>query len=384
MSGDALHSAAQAGVAAWQRGDAAAARRAFEKVVAAGRATPQLWLLLAQACEQLGDAATTHSALDQVLAADGRNLFALTMKGDAFTATGDDRAATAFYQLALTNAPPLAEQTPDLRVRLARAAKAVQAAGARFTAHLEAQLGAAGVAPEEAGARFAEALAILNGSKAVYPQQPTSFYYPRLPLIEFYDPAAFDWLAALAEAVPAMQAELAAVLAASAGLQPYVAASPNRPNRGHALLDDPKWSAFYLWEDGAPAPAARQHCPATLAALDAAPLPRIAGRSPMALFSVLQPHTHIPPHNGMLNTRLIGHIPLIVPDGCRLRVGNETRRVEPGRAMIFDDSIEHEAWNDSDDTRVVLLFEIWRPELDAAERTALTVLFEAIGEYPGA
>jgi predicted Zn-dependent protease len=77
LSGDALHSAAQAGVAAWQRGDAAAARRAFERVVAAGRATPQLWLLLAQACEQLGDAAATHGALDQVLVADGRNLFAL-------------------------------------------------------------------------------------------------------------------------------------------------------------------------------------------------------------------------------------------------------------------------------------------------------------------
>jgi aspartyl/asparaginyl beta-hydroxylase (cupin superfamily) len=306
------------------------------------------------------------------------------MKGDGFTAAGDDRAATAFYQLALANAPPRAEQTPDLRVRLARAAGAVQAAGARFSAHLEAQLGAAGVAPKEAGARFVEALAILNGSKAVYSQQPTSFYYPRLPLIEFYDPAAFDWVAALAAAVPAMQAELAAVLADNAGLQPYVAASPNRPNRGHALLDDPEWNAFYLWQDGAPAPAARQHCSATLAALDAAPLPRIAGRSPMALFSVLRPHTHIPPHNGMLNTRLICHTPLIVPDGCRLRVGNEFRRVEPGRAMIFDDSIEHEAWNDSDDTRVVLLFEIWRPELDAAERTALTVLFEAIGEYPGA
>ena len=101
----------------------------------------------------------------------------------------------------------------------------------------------------------------------------------------------------------------------------------------------------------------------------------------MALFSVLKAKTHIPPHWGMLNTRLIVHLPLIVPSDCRLRVGNEIRPVEAGKAMIFDDSIEHEAWNDSDETRVVLLFEIWRPELDAGERRALTAMMEAINAY---
>jgi aspartyl/asparaginyl beta-hydroxylase (cupin superfamily) len=124
-----------------------------------------------------------------------------------------------------------------------------------------------------------------------------------------------------------------------------------------------------------------ERCPATLAALADLPIPRIEGRSPMALFSVLKPHTHIPPHSGMLNTRLIVHLPLIVPDGCRLRVGNDVRDVVTGKVMIFDDSIEHEAWNDSDATRVILLFEIWRPELSAAERAALTAMFEAIGSY---
>ena len=156
----------------------------------------------------------------------------------------------------------------------------------------------------------------------------------------------------------------------------------NRPTREHALLNDPNWSAFYLWENGALVADNAARCPNTMTALMGAPIPHIAGRSPMVLFSVLRPHTHIPPHNGMLNTRLICHIPLIVPPGCRLRVGNETRTVEFGKAMIFDDSIEHEAWNDSDETRVVLLFEIWRPELSEAERRALTVMYEAINAYP--
>jgi aspartyl/asparaginyl beta-hydroxylase (cupin superfamily) len=83
----------------------------------------------------------------------------------------------------------------------------------------------------------------------------------------------------------------------------------------------------------------------------------------------------------MLNTRLICHVPLIVPDGCRLRVGAETREVIFGKAMIFDDSVEHEAWNDGSSDRAVLLFEIWRPELDADERVALTAVFDSVSAY---
>ena len=84
----------------------------------------------------------------------------------------------------------------------------------------------------------------------------------------------------------------------------------------------------------------------------------------------------------MLNTRLIVHLPLIVPEKCRLRVGNSVRDVVEGKLMVFDDSIEHEAFNDSDEMRVILLFEIWRPELSDGERHGLTTLFESIGSYP--
>jgi len=379
-----IEAQAQAGVAAWQRGDAATARAMFEAVVAAGRATPQLWLLLAQACTALNDDPGAHIALDQVLGIDRRNLFALMMKGDLLATAGDDRGAAGFYGLALANAPPPAERSPDLAARLDRAAAATAAMQTRFAAHLDTQLDHRGIAADTRPPRFVEALDILTGAKTVYVQQPTSFYYPGLPQRQFYDPAAFDWIPALLAAAPTIRAELDQILAGGDGLRPYVEATPGRPNRGHALLGDPSWSAWHLLQAGDALAKARHHAPLTLAALELAPLPRISGRSPMALFSVLRPRTHIPPHTGMLNTRLICHIPLIVPDGCRLRVGNDTRAVVAGQPMIFDDSIEHEAWNDSDETRVVLLFEIWRPELDAAERDALTALFEAIGDYPSA
>jgi aspartyl/asparaginyl beta-hydroxylase (cupin superfamily) len=156
------------------------------------------------------------------------------------------------------------------------------------------------------------------------------------------------------------------------------------PPKRHPLLGDPSWSAFHFYRGGEPVPGAADRCPRDGSSPKPdLPIPRIKGRSPMALFSVLRAGTHIPPHTGMINTRLICHLPLIVPSGCRLRVGNHIRAVEPDRMMVFDDSIEHEAFNDSDATRVVLLFEIWRPDISEAERTALTALFGTIDLYAG-
>ena len=104
-------------------------------------------------------------------------------------------------------------------------------------------------------------------------------------------------------------------------------------------------------------------------------MPRVPGWGPSAVFSMLKAGAHIGAHTGMYNTRLICHLPLIVPPGCRFRVGNEVREWEEGKLLIFDDTIEHEAWNDGPEDRVVLVFDIWRPELTAQEKRELTLLF---------
>ncbi|MDQ3078757.1 MAG: aspartyl/asparaginyl beta-hydroxylase domain-containing protein [Pseudomonadota bacterium] len=372
----------ETGWAALQRGDLRAARSALQGATAATANDVRAWLLLAQCCAAQGDAAAEERALDGALVAEPRNLLALLAKGERAKARGDDRAAVSYFTMALQverGALP-----PAIVERLRQAAIAVDAAGGRFEQHLEESLVAAGVAPDVRPRRFSEALDIMAGRKQVQLQQPTSFFYPGLPQTCFYDPGQFDWVAGFEAQVPAMRDEVEQLLAGESGFHPYVEGDPNRPNRGHALLGDARWSAFDLWKGGVEVEDNARRCPATMAALRTAPMPRIAGRSPMALFSQLRPHTHIPPHWGMLNTRLICHIPLIVPSGCRLRVGNEVRNVEAGKAMIFDDSIEHEAWNDSDQTRIVLLFEVWRPELDAAERASLTAMFEAISTYESA
>ena len=376
----ALERTAQAGIAALQNGDGLAARRAFETIVATGRATVQIWLWLAQACDLMDDRAAVMAHVARVLEADPTNPYALVMAGEVQTRSGNDRAAIAWYESAL-NAAQGRQLPPDLIGRLQRAAAVREAAFARFEAEIMGALGDAGVDAQTTGSRFGEALQIVSGRSQPYLQQPTSFYYPRLPQIPFYDPAEFGWTAALAAALPAIRAETEAVMAHGDGIAPYVEADPDRPNKGHALLADARWSAFHLFRNGLPIADHAARCPATMAALAQAPLPRIAGTAPMALFSILAPHTHIPPHNGMLNTRLICHLPLIVPDGCRLRVGAETRDVRAGEVLLFDDSIEHEAWNDSDAPRAILLFEVWRPELTEAERQALTVMFETVAAY---
>jgi hypothetical protein len=376
-----LATIANAGVEALRRGDAHAARIAFAQVEAAGRGTHQLRLFLAQACAMLADREAAHRALDQVLREEPTNLYALILRGDLHRDAGDPRAAVSWYQAALTQAPRAGSLPPDMIKSLKRAEAAVTAAAADFQAHLDRQFAAAGVRVNALSPRFGEALDILAGRAAPHLQQPTSFYYPGLAPRPFFEREEFDWVPALEAAAPAIRTELEAVLTDPDALSPYVTADPDRPAKRHALLDDPSWSASHLLRNGMPIIENVVRCPKTMAALAAVPIPKIAGRSPMAMFSVLRAGTHIPPHWGMLNTRLICHLPLIVPEGCRLRVGNETRVVETNRTMIFDDSIEHEAWNDSAHTRVVLLFEIWRPDVDESERSALTTLYEAIGQY---
>jgi aspartyl/asparaginyl beta-hydroxylase (cupin superfamily) len=140
------------------------------------------------------------------------------------------------------------------------------------------------------------------------------------------------------------------------------------------MLDNVDWSALFLAENGKTTDEYIARCPATWDAVQAAPLPRIAN-SPTIMFSLLRAGARIAPHTGTHNARLICHLPLIVPNRCGFRVGNETRQWQEGKLLIFDDTIEHEAWNESGEDRVVLIFDIWRPELSEQERQEVAALF---------
>jgi aspartyl/asparaginyl beta-hydroxylase (cupin superfamily) len=380
MSGAEAEQAIRDGVAALQRGQAGEARRLLGEVVRRGSPLPPPWFLLAQACRHSGDTAGEEQALDALLAVQPRHTLALIMRGDCHMRSGDRRAAGAFYRSAIASAPDRATLPPLAAQELGRAERAQAELAGEFEDQLLSAVSASGV---DQDGRVAEALDIMLGRKPVQLQQPTSFYFPGLPQIDFYERGAFPWLPALEAATGDIREELLAVMAQDGAFQPYVEADPNRPPALHPLLGDPSWSAFHLFKAGAPHPVNASRCPRTIQALAEAPMPVIRGRSPMALFSLLRPGAHIRPHTGLLNTRLICHLPLIVPPECALRVGNRTRPWVEGETLIFDDSMEHEAWNRSGETRVILLFEIWRPEISGEERRALTALFEAITDYGG-
>lgn len=373
---------ARAGAEALKRGDFAGAKAGFGQAVAMGANDLGIWLGLAYGCRGVGDAAGMLAALDKVQALDPRNVRALILKGDHFGGQGDHRAATSFYNNALRAAPPAAQLPPDLVAELRRVQAATQDYARRFEAHLLSSLEQAGFGAEMGGGRFGRSLDILFGRRQVYYQQPQAYLFPELPQVQFYDRAAFPWLERLEAQTDAIRQELRAVMQGPEAFQPYLEASANRAQVDRSGLRGNKdWSAFYLWKNGAPQEENIARCPATAAALDGIPLTGIRGRAPSVLFSLLKPGTHIPAHTGFVNTRLICHLPLIVPGQCRFRVGNETREWQEGQAWVFDDTVEHEAWNDSGETRVVLLFDVWRPELTQAEREMVAAMLTAIDEY---
>jgi aspartyl/asparaginyl beta-hydroxylase (cupin superfamily) len=152
-----------------------------------------------------------------------------------------------------------------------------------------------------------------------------------------------------------------------------------RLDSNKALQDSNDWSALFLCENGRVDFDLVDRCPRTWEAVQRAPLPKVAGWGPTAMFSLLKAGARIAPHTGMFNTRLTCHLPLIVPGGCRFRVGNEVREWQEGKLLIFDDTIEHEAWNDGGEDRVILIFDIWRPELSERERHELSLLFRNEG-----
>jgi aspartyl/asparaginyl beta-hydroxylase (cupin superfamily) len=368
---------ARAGAAAMQAGDMLNAKNQFERLTASGRTNAQIWLMLAHCCRALADWAMAEQAADAVLARDNHNLRALIIKGDARDAAGDRRSAASFYETANRLGGQAEALPPDLTAELQRAARVMQKMRDGFADTLKTRLTAAGVAARSS--RFDESVDILFEKKQVYRQEPTAYFFPQLPQRQFFEREEFTWANSVEAAASDIREELELALKHGGLFKPYFESRQDRPSYDfHGLLDNPAWSTWYLWENGGAVPGATERFPRTMAALEQVPMPHITVRAPSILFSLLQPGARIAAHHGMINTRLICHLPLIVPPGCGFRVGNETRDWEVGKLMIFDDTIEHEAWNDSDCDRVILIFDIWRPELTEDEQRSVTAIFETI------
>ena len=372
---------AREGVAALERGDGATARQCFSSLIESGFTTTPMRMMLVRACKLDDDLDAEANALDAWLSAEPDNLNGLLLRADCHRRNEDPRATASFFRQALVRARSAGPQPPEIIAELRSAQAYIDAQAREFGNAIHSAISSL---DRDGGTRLSHAVDMLEGKRDIHPQQPSVLYLPYLPQRQFFEREEFEWVEGLEAATGSIREELERLLDENAPFHPYVEAEANRPRLNFAgLLDDASWSAFYLWKDGALVGENAARCPKTMDALGKVPLSNIGSRTPSVLFSMLRPGAHIPPHHGMLNSRLICHLPLIVPEGCWLRVGNETRTVEAGKMMIFDDSIEHEAKNESDEVRIILLFDIWRPELNEAERAGISAIFDAIDRFTG-
>ncbi len=221
----------------------------------------------------------------------------------------------------------------------------------------------------------------------VYPdarQRPNFLYFPDLPTSTYFARDLFPWYPALEAQMQTIREELFAVLGDKSGLEPFLKFdSPADVPRYLAGGEQgaPTWDAFFFYRHGVRNDENCARCPRTSAILDALPLVRIPEHAPEVCFSVLTPGTHILKHRGVTNTRLVTHLPLVVPADCAISVGGELHAWQEGRCVTFDDTFEHEAWNRSEQTRVVMLLDTWNPHLSSPECEAVTALVEAIGDF---
>jgi aspartate beta-hydroxylase len=275
---------------------------------------------------------------------------------------------------------------PPVRERIERAVASVQRA--RQAALETALLPLRTSHGESALVKIDRALCRLYGQPAPTPthplQQPTLLWLPDLPDQPWFEREQFPYLKTLEQATGLIRDELLGILADENELTPYIDMPENAPAASifHDLNRSPDWSAYHLFRHGERIEEHCRRCPRTIALLESLPLLRIPDHSPEILFSVLRPKTRIPPHAGVINGRLTVHLPLIVPENCgALRAGDQARPWRIGECLIFDDSFLHEAWNDSDQTRVVLILDAWNPYLSEVERAGLATAIAALGEF---
>ncbi|MBU1375959.1 MAG: aspartyl/asparaginyl beta-hydroxylase domain-containing protein [Alphaproteobacteria bacterium] len=367
-------------IAAMRRGDRATALTCVTQAEAIAPFDPHVKMQKAMIHRVGGAFAAALAALDEALALEPYNFLALLSKGAVVEKLSGERLAAKVYENALKLAPDEANMLPSLKAPVARAREVVAKTHEALETYLRDSLGPLDQAGGEmAMSRLDEAIGVYAGRRKVYNHEPLLLHYPRLPAIPFYPRELFPWLPELEAATPMIVAELQAALTGQMdAFAPYIAFPPDSPvNQWEELNHSTRWSSLFLWKDGVRQDAVCARCPNTSALLDKLPMAHQPHFAPTAMFSALDARTHIPAHTGSTNTRLLCHLPLILPGPARFRVGNEVRPWKMGQAWIFDDTIEHEAWNDADELRVILIFDVWNPFLEPGERERISAMMAA-------
>jgi aspartate beta-hydroxylase len=372
------------GMHAFQRNDLPGAKALLEQSRAVAPGFLPTLNALAVVYGRLGDGPAEIDAIDAALAIEPYFLPGLVAKAVWLERHSTPAAAATMYRNVMRVAPAEANWPATLRAQLLHARDVVDRHSRAYEAYLNEQLASLSRdLPAAAAERWREAASMMAGRTKPYVSDSNQLGVPRLPAIPFYDRSMFPWAKELEASTAVIREELQAALAKEQGeFAPYIAYRPGDPvNQWAELNHSKRWSHYSLWRGGVPDEAHLAACPKTRAALEAVDMASIDGLCPNAMFSALAPHTEIPPHTGETNARLVVHLPLIVPPKCTYRVGFERREWRVGEILVFDDTLEHMARNDSDEIRVVLIFDIWNPLIPVAEREMVRRLATAARKF---
>jgi aspartyl/asparaginyl beta-hydroxylase (cupin superfamily)/Tfp pilus assembly protein PilF len=374
------------GADALRRSDAAAAPMHFDIACKREPGERTHWINHPTAHRILGESEAERAALEQALAIDQTDLLALIRMAELHERLGEAAPAAERWAAVLALGSSIRDPAPEFSAILGHARQYVGQQQQQLIDAVETAL-----ADELAGAstrdhrRLKAAADAWLGRRRIYTNHCEGLHYPFLPADEFFDRELFPWLGELEAATGTIVAELEAILAdPRAELTPYISLPPGVPASKWSALDKSlDWGAFHLWKEGQRFDEACDRAPRTAELVESLPLCRIEGKAPNVFFSILKADSHIPAHNGVTNVRSVVHLPLIVPEGCEFRVGGESRRWVEGHAFAFDDTIEHEAWNRSDQDRAVLLIDAWNPYLSEHEREMICQLYKAADDARG-
>lgn len=212
-------------------------------------------------------------------------------------------------------------------------------------------------------------------------QRPKFFYFPGLPDGPYHDPLLQPWAPLLCDAWTELREEALTLLAEDRDFESFLGLRRGQRADGYVGGTNPNasWDAYFFYRHGQRFDEHHRRCPKTSAVLESVDLCHINRQAPEVCFSLLRPQSTIVAHYGVTNTRLVMHLPLIVPPDCALNVlGAAEHHWKPGELMMFDDTYQHEAWNRSDEPRLIVLMDCWNPHLSEPEKTAVKLLVEAI------
>lgn len=359
---------------AMARGDVRQAASLLEVAAQRGRDSTTL-LRLATVRRSLGDLPGALDAANAAVELSPRNFLMCLLLGSLRETTGALHAAQRAYRAACAHAPLDLSFQPAMQQQLARAKLRVAALDEWQQRLLEwdASDAALPLTPqEERRLRGLRTNIIENMDRERV--TPPAFVIPGIKAKRYFDPATFPGIAELEQATHAIRDEFLSLAEQNRDAFSSRLSGLHTTERDKARAG--AWSMIPLIRNGRVVEEFASRCPHTMRLAQRLDQPKLSLISPSLYFSVLEPNSGIAPHTGITNARLIAHLPLIVPPNCGFRVGGEQRSWEVGKALVFDDMTVHEAWNDSDRIRVVLIADLWRPELSAAERGVVTELMD--------